>query len=140
ADPSTGQLTTTFEDKALGGLPQVPFSSLTLDFDDRPTAVLTSPSSCGPSATRTVMTPWSGNAPATPSHEFSLGTPPGGGACAKTLAARPFSPGFGGGTAKPEAGAFSPLRMNISRAAGNQELKGGDVTPPPGFAAKLGGG
>ena len=34
ADPTTGQLTTTFDDKQFGGLPQVPFSSFKLDFDD----------------------------------------------------------------------------------------------------------
>jgi hypothetical protein len=139
ADPVTGQLTTTFDDKALGGLPQVPFSSFRLDFDDGPTAVLTSPGSCGPNTAMTVMTPWSGNPPATPSHPFSLSTAPGGGVCAKTLAGRPFALGFGAGTAKPRAGTFSPLRMNISRADGNQELKGVDVTLPPGLTAKLAG-
>ena len=36
-------MTTTFDDKELGGLPQVPFSSFRLDFDGGPTAVLTSP-------------------------------------------------------------------------------------------------
>ena len=47
ADPQTGQLTTTFDDKELGGLPQVPFSSFKLDFDDGPHAVLTSPGRAG---------------------------------------------------------------------------------------------
>jgi hypothetical protein len=139
ADPQTGLLTTTFDDRKLGGLPQVPFSSFRLDFDDGPTAVLTSPGSCGPNTTAAAMTPWSGNPPATPSAEFSLSTAPGGGACAKTLAARPFSPSFDAGTAKPGAGDFSPLHMNIARADGNQELKGVDVTLPPGLTAKLAG-
>jgi hypothetical protein len=139
ADPTTGQLTTTFDDKAFGGLPQVPFSTFSLDFDGGPRAVLTSPGSCGPNAATAEMTPWSGNAPATPSHEFSLSTAPGGGACAKTLAERPFAPGFVADTAKPAAGAFSPLHMNIARADGNQELKGVDVTLPPGLTAKLAG-
>ncbi len=139
ADPLTGQLTTIFDDKQLGGLPQVPFSSFRLDFDDGPTAVLTSPGSCGPNTTTTVMTPWSGNPPETPSHPFSLGAAPGGGECAKSLAARPFALGFGADTDKPKAGEFSPLRMDIARADGNQELKGVDVTLPPGLTAKLAG-
>ncbi len=139
ADPQTGQLTTTFDDKELGGLPQVPFSSFKLDFDDGPTAVLTSPGSCGPSKSTTAMTPWSGNPPATPSHEFSLSTAPGGGACAKTLAARPFSPSFDADTAKSNAGAYSPLQIDIGRTDGSQELKGADVTLPPGLTAKLAG-
>ncbi|HEX6687125.1 MAG TPA: hypothetical protein VF085_00505 [Solirubrobacterales bacterium] len=139
ADPDTGQLTTTFDDKELGGLPQVPFSSFRLDFDDGPHAVLTSPGACGPNKTTALMTPWSGNPAATPSGDFSLSTAPGGGACAKSLADRPFAPNFGAGTAKTQGGAFSPLHMNIARADGNQELKGVDVTLPPGLTAKLAG-
>ena len=37
--------------------------------------------------------------------------------------------GFAAGTNKAKAGAFSPLRMNIARSDGNQELKGVDVDP-----------
>ncbi len=139
ADPQTGQLTTTFDDTKLGGLPQVPFSSFTLDFNDGEHAVLTSPGGCGPNKTTAVMTPWSGNPAASPSGEFSLSTAPGGGGCAKSLADRPFKPGFAADTAKPAAGEFSPLHMNIARAEGSQELKGVDVTLPPGLVAKLAG-
>ncbi len=139
ADPNTGQLTTTFDDKELGGLPQVPFSSFKLDFDDGAHAVLTSPGACGPNKTIAVMTPWSGNPAATPSGDFSLSTAPGGGVCAKTLAGRLFAPSFGAGTNKADAGEYSPLHMNITRSDGNQELKGVDVTLPPGLTAKLAG-
>ena len=61
---------------------------------------LTSPPTCGPNTTTTQMTPWSGN-PAGDARRtsFTLTTAPGGGACAKTLAARPFAPGF---AAKPQ--------------------------------------
>jgi len=144
ANPQTGQLTTTFDDKQLGsipvsGLPQVPFKSFRIKLNGGPRATLTSPGSCGPSTTTTALTPWSGNPPATRSGQFSLTTAPGGGKCAKTLADRPFSPSFGAGTAKQAAGAFSPLHMNIVRSDGNQELKGVDVTLPPGLVAKLKG-
>jgi hypothetical protein len=139
ADPLTGQLTTTFDDEAIGGLPQVPFSSFRLDLDDGPTAVLTSPPTCGPYAAGAEMTPWSGNPPANPSDEFTLSTAPGGGECAQTLAQRPFAPGFAAGTDNPLGGAYSPLAMDITRADGNQELKGVDVTLPPGLTAKLAG-
>ena len=148
ADPDTGQLTTTFEGREVTGiggtkiptgLPQVPFSSVTLDFDDGDHAVLTSPGACGPNATTTAMTPWSGNAAATPSGDFTLTSAPGGGACPKTLGDRPFDPSFAAGTANNQAGAYSPLHMDIARADGNQELKGVDVTLPPGLTAKLKG-
>lgn len=148
ADPDTGQLTTTFEGREVTGiggtkiptgLPQVPFSSFTLDFDDGEHAVLTSPGACGPNTTTTEMTPWSGNAAATPSKDFTLSSAPGGGACPKTLGERPFAPSFAAGTAGQQAGAYSPLHMEIARADGNQELKGVDVALPPGLTAKLKG-
>lgn len=139
ANPITGQLTTTFDDEDFGGLPQVPFSRFTLDFDDGEHAVLTSPGACGPNGSTTVMTPWSGNPAATDSDDFTLTEAPGGGACAGSLGERPFGPGFGAGTDSPRAAAYSPLHMEIARADGNQELKGVDVTLPPGLTAKLKG-
>ena len=154
ADPQTGQLTTTFDGRPRNGLPQVPFSTFYLDFDDGPKAPLTSPPTCGPNVTSSEMTPWSStpgslpageeggpsdDPPATPSGEFSLANAPGGGACPKTLGERPFAPGFGASTAKPRAGAYSPLEVEIARSDGNQELKGVDVDLPPGLTAKLAG-
>ncbi|HXS47298.1 MAG TPA: hypothetical protein VN756_07525 [Solirubrobacterales bacterium] len=144
ANPQTGQLTTTFNDNALGsipvpGLPQVPFKSFRVKVNGGAKAPLTSPPTCGPNSTTTEMTPWSGNAPAKPSQQFSLSAAPGGGSCPKTLAERPFSLGFGADTAKPQGGAYSPLHMNIARSDGNQELKGVDITLPPGLTAKLAG-
>ncbi len=134
ADPITGQLTTTIAEA-----PQVPFTSFELDFDDGPKAVLSSPPTCGPNPATSQMTPWSGNPPAAPSSPIVLSTAPGGGPCAKTLAERPFGPGF---EAKPQgtkAGAFSPVSLNIARGDGQQELKGVDVTLAPGMTGKLAG-
>ena len=127
ANPQTGQLTTTFAEN-----PQVPFSSIKLDFDDGARAVLSSPPTCGPNTTAGRLTPWSGNPPATPTTPFSLGKAPGGGPCAKTMAERPFAPGFGAGPKSAKAGAFSPFSIHISRPDGQQELKGVDITLPPG--------
>ena len=134
ADPLTGQLTTTFADN-----PQVPFSSFRIDLDDGPRAPLSSPPLCGPHVTATQLVPWSGSATATPSAGFTLTSAPGGGACAATLAERPFGPGFGAKPDNPQAGAFSPLQVDIARADGDQELKGVDVVMPPGVTAKLAG-
>ncbi|MEX2447291.1 MAG: hypothetical protein WD404_00935 [Solirubrobacterales bacterium] len=159
ANPQTGRLTTTFDDAPLGsvpipGLPQVPFKSFRFEFDGGAKAPLTSPPTCGPNTTETRMTPWSSaqgivppgeaggpstNTSVSASSSFSLTSAPGGGACAKTPAERPFGPSFGAGTDSPQGGAFSPLRMEIARADGNQELKGVDVTLPPGLSAKLAG-
>ncbi len=134
ADPVSGRLTTTFADN-----PQVPFTSFRLAFDPGARAVLSSPPTCGPHRTSTVMTPWSGNAPATPGDAFTLAAAPGGGPCAASMAARPFAPGFGLGPASTRAGAFSPLALTISRDDGEQELKGADVTLAPGMTASLAG-
>jgi hypothetical protein len=142
ADPLTGRLTTTFggrEFSGLKGLPQVPFSSFTLDFDGGAHAVLTSPPTCGPNRMTAVMTPWSGNPPATPSGQFTLTSAPGGGKCAKTGAERPFAPAFSAKTAKPVGGAYSPLSVDLTRSEGSQELKGVEVLLPPGLTAKLAG-
>jgi hypothetical protein len=163
ADPLTGRLTTTFEGREVGGiggvkipkgLPQVPFSTFTLDFDGGPRAVLTSPTTCGPHATTTRMTPWSSapgaipagaeggpstDPPASPSDQFTLSSAPGGGKCAKTGAERPFAPGFSAKTDKAVGGAYSPLTVDIARSDGNQELKGVEVDLPPGVTAKLAG-
>ena len=77
ANPQNGRLTTVFDDGRFGraplpGLPEVPFTSFKLDFNDGPRAPLTSPPSCGPHKTTTSLTPWTGNPPATPSTEFKL--------------------------------------------------------------------
>jgi hypothetical protein len=144
ANPETGQLTTVFDDQEFGrapapGLPEVPFTSFKLDFNDGPRAPLTSPPTCGPHTATTAMTPWSGNLPATPADEFTLDSEPGGGACAGTMAARPFAPGFGAATDNPKGGAYSPFRVHFTRASGQQELKGATVDLPPGLSAKLAG-
>jgi hypothetical protein len=142
ADPKTGRLTTTFANN-----PQVPVSSFRLDFDDGPRAVTSSPPICGPNATTSSIAPWSadaiapwaGAASAAPTTAFALTSAPGGGPCAKTMATRPFAPSFAAKPASSKAGAFSPLTVSILRGDGQQELKGVDVTLPPGFTGKLKG-
>lgn len=134
ADPQTGQLTTT-----LANNPQVPVTNFETHFDGGPRAVLTSPPTCGPNKGGAVMTPWSGNAPTTPSDTFTMTNAPGGGKCAKTMAERPFAPSFADGPASAKAGAFSPLSIHITRPDGQQELKGADITLPPGMTGKLKG-
>jgi hypothetical protein len=134
ANPTTGQLTTTFAET-----PQVPFTSFKLTFDGGPRAVLSSPPTCGPNDATTVMTPWSGNPPATPGDGFTLTSAPSGGKCAKTMAERPFAPAFNSAPSSAKAGAFSPMSIHIARTDGQQELKGADITLAPGMTGKLAG-
>jgi hypothetical protein len=134
ADPVTGQLTTKITE-----IPQVPFTGFTLDFVGGQQAVLSSPPTCGPNTSNAQMTPWSGNPAATPAGEFSLHAAPGGGACAATLAARPFAPSFAAAPKSTQAGAYSPLKVSITRPNGQQELKAASVALAPGMIAKLAG-
>jgi len=134
ANPITGQLTTTFAET-----PQVPFTSFVLRFDGGAHAVLSSSPTCGPNTATATMTPWSGNPPATPSGPFTLTSLPGGGDCPKSMAERPFAPGFSLKPDSNKAGAYSPLRLRLTRSDGQQELKGADLLLPPGMVGKLAG-
>lgn len=137
ADPVTGQLTATFE-----GAPQVAFSSVTLSFG--PTAghsipALSSPPICSSSSTSQI-TPWStGNPVTTPPTTMTLTQAPGGVPCARTLGERPFAPGFSAQPNSKQALDYTPFQLQISRSDGQQEIKGMDITLPPGATAKLAG-
>jgi hypothetical protein len=151
ANAKTGQLTAVFDEPAKAvtrggnndnlpsGLPQVPFTTFRISIDGGAKAALTSPPTCGPNKSGSVLTPWSGNAPATPSSEFTLAKAPGGGGCPKTMGERPFSPGFAAKPKETTAQAFTPFSTHITRGPGQQELKGIDVTLPEGATAKLKG-
>jgi hypothetical protein len=134
ANRRTGQLTTIFKEN-----PQVPFTSVALKFDAAKGA-LTSPPTCGPNKATHAFTAWSGTPDQGPQEAgFTLSSAPGGGSCAKSLGERPFAPGF---TAKPnstKAATFTPFQVRITRGDGQQELKGVDITLPPGATAKLAG-
>ncbi len=146
ANPTTGQLTATFDEQIVGqfvgplpkGLPQVPFESVVLKFDG-PRKVLSSPPICAKADTTTTMVPWSGTANATPGDSFTLTAMPGGGACPATLAQRPFAPAYTAKTDNTQGGASSPFRVHIGRADGQQEVKLVDVTLPKGLTGKLAG-
>lgn len=155
ANAQTGQLTAVFDDPPKNvlrgghsdnlphGLPQVPFTSFKIDLDDGPRAALSSPPTCGPNTTATQLTPWSaqfsGKGPAAPSSQFSLASLPGGGPCPKTMAQRPFAPGFSAAPQTNKAKTFTPFSTHFTRPPGQQELKGIDILLPPGATAKLKG-
>jgi hypothetical protein len=133
ANPQTGQLTATFPNN-----PQVAFSSFKVQLNGGAKAPLTSASICA-NTTTSQISPWSGNAAAAPTSPLNLTKAPGGGACAKTMAARPFAPGFKASPKSANALDFTPFVANITRTDGQQELKGVDITLPPGATAKLAG-
>jgi hypothetical protein len=152
ADARTGRLTAVFDEAAKtnvlrggnadnlpSGLPQVPLTSFKLSIDGGPKAALSSPPTCGPNTTTSLLAPWSGNPPATPSSKFDLASLPSGGACPKSMGERPFAPGFNAKPKSDVAKTFTPFSANITRPPGQQELKGLDLVLPEGATAKLKG-
>jgi hypothetical protein len=134
ANAQTGQLTAQVKEA-----PQLPFSSVRVSLDGAK-GPLTSPPTCGPNRTSHAMQAWSGTPDQGQADKgFTLTSAPGGAPCAKTLGERPFAPSFGTHTSNPKGGAFTQFAMNIGRSDGNQELKGVEVTLPPGLTAKLAG-
>lgn len=131
---STGQLTAVVDEN-----PQATFSSFKLRLDGGPKGTLTTPPICGPNTTTTQLTPWSGQADATPTGSFTLTTDPSGGSCPKTLAERPFAPSYTAVSDSTKAGSYSPFRVHIGRSDGQQELKVVNVTLPKGLTGKLAG-
>jgi len=134
-NPTTGQITAVVDEN-----PEAPFSSFQLRLNGGPRGTLTTPGYCGPNVTTTDLTPWSGTPDQNqPSSSFTLTNYPGGGSCPKTLAERPFVPGYTAKSDSSKAGAYSPFRVRIARVDGEQELKAVDVTLPKGLTGKLAG-
>jgi hypothetical protein len=134
ANAQTGQLTARVREA-----PQLPFDSVRVTLDGAK-GTLTSPPTCGPNKTGHAMEAWSGTPDGGPQDKgFTLTNAPGGGPCAKTLGERPFAPSFAAHSTNAKGGAFTQVNVNVARADGNQELKGVDVTLPPGLTAKLAG-
>lgn len=135
ANPATGQLSAEFN-----GLPQVAFSSATLTFG--PTAkhaipVLSSPPLCSQTATSTAVPYSTGATTATPPTELKLTQAPGGGPCAKSMAERPFAPGVIAKPVSAKAATYTPFQLKITRDEGQQEIKGFNLTLPPGATANI---
>ena len=125
ADPSTGQLTTTFSDN-----PQLPFSALKVDFFGGPNAPLSMPSACGTYTTTTTLSSWSDPTSVTlGSSSFTINS-----GCMSG-----FAPTFSAGTTGAKAGAFSPFVLSFSRADTDEYLSGLQVKLPEGMLARITG-
>ncbi len=134
-DPSTGQITTTFDD-----LPQLPFEHLTVSIRGGDRAPLVNPSTCGTKTLAGTLTSWSQPDVAVPvTSSYTVTQGPGGGACAADQGSRPFAPGFAAGTLQPTAGVFSPFSLKLTRNDGEQELTDLQADLPTGLTAKLAG-
>ncbi len=130
-DERTGQIVATFPND-----PQLPFENATLHFFGSDRAPLSTPALCGQYTSTASITPWSGNAPATPTSTFAITSGPNGSSCANP---RPFQPSFQGGTTNLQAGGYTPLTMTMSRPDADQPLGKLSIVFPPGISAGLQG-
>lgn len=133
ADPSTGQLVTTFD-----GLPPLAYSSFAFTLRAGPRAPLTTPATCGTYTTVTKLYPFS--APMQPverDSSFSITNGGGGGACPAGEAGEPNAPSLQAGTATPLAASYSPFVLKLSREDGSQRLAALNVTLPPGLTGNI---
>jgi hypothetical protein len=135
-DPATGQLTTVFREN-----PQLPIEDIRLHLFGGARGALITPPVCGTHTTTTDLVPWSAPeiADARPSDSFHTTATPAPGACPTTPPGAPNAPAFDAGTLSPQAGAYSPFVLKLSREDGSQRLSGIDTTLAPGLTGKLAG-
>ncbi len=140
-DPSTGQLTTTFDD-----LPQLPFTTFKLHFREGGRAPLATPPTCGTYTAEARFVPWSAQDPDNPSASevvtrtatFKIERGVDGGAC-PSGDTPPFHPELQAGTLNNAAGRFSDFNLRLSRKDGEQEFTHFSIKLPPGITGKLAG-
>jgi hypothetical protein len=135
-DPVSGQLTTRFAEN-----PQLPLEDIRLHLFPGARGPLITPPTCATHTTTSELVPWSSpeGLNANPQSSFDTAAAPGGGACPTTPAAAPNAPAFSAGTVSPQAGAYSPFVLKLSREDGSQRLTGIDTVLPPGLTGKLAG-
>ncbi|MET0603781.1 MAG: hypothetical protein ABW167_17485, partial [Baekduia sp.] len=124
ADPQTGRLTATFDNN-----PQLPFSTLHVEFHGGPRAPLAMPATCGSKTATAQLTSWGGQTVDLAS-SFDID-------CAAGLGA--FGPSLSAGVTSPVAGAFSPFALSIVKPDGNAAVAGLSMVLPAGLLAKLNG-
>jgi hypothetical protein len=123
-DPATGQLTAIFDNN-----PQLPFSTLHLEFKDGPRAVLVNPPSCGTFHTNATLSSWSGK---TVSSDSSFAITQNCDATGR------FTPSLDTGLVNARAGSSSPFTLTLSRPDGQQNISGVDVAMAPGVLGNVG--
>jgi hypothetical protein len=136
ADPVSGRLTSTLTEA-----PELPMQDVHVSFFKGDRAALRTPSACAAYTTTANLTPWS--APEAPmvqaADSFQVTQQPGGGTCPTQASAAANKPGFAAGTIAPQAGAYSPFVLKVSREDGSQPIAGFESVLPKGLIAKLAG-
>jgi hypothetical protein len=128
-DESDGQVHAVFE-----GLPELPLSSLRLNFFGGPGAALANPPTCGSATSTATFVSYAGQDTST-SSGFEVNEDSGGGPCP---AVSPFAPRFTAGSVDPVAGQTSPFVLSIARTDGEQSLSSFTVHLPAGLIGLVG--
>jgi hypothetical protein len=123
-DPTTGQLTATFENT-----PQLPFSRMRVAFQGGSQAALATPPTCGTYNTHVEITSWASDTP------VSLDSPT---RIDQNCAAKAFTPSFTAGATNPQAGQFSPFQFTLTRQDGMPILSQINTALPAGLLADIG--
>jgi hypothetical protein len=127
-DPSTGQITTVFDN-----IPQQPVADVELHLFGGPRATLLTPPGCGSYTTTSQLTPYSSLVPSEPFSVFQVSSEANGVGCGP----QPFAPVLTAGTSNNQAGSFSPFTATFSRHDQEQDLSGVTLTTPPGLLGVL---
>jgi hypothetical protein len=123
-DKQTGRLTAVFKD-----LPQVPVEEIDLNVWGGPRAPLQNPDHCGTFTTDFSFSPHSNDPAATGHSDMQI----------TEGCNQPFSPTLHAGVTEPVAGKYSPLVFDLTRADGDQALRGFELHLPDGELAKIKG-
>jgi hypothetical protein len=135
ADPSTGQLTATFDD-----LPPLSYSSFTVKLREGPRAPLITPPTCGTYTTTARLYPFSNpNTPVTQTAGLAISSGANNTPCASSETGLPNTPSLEAGSVNALAGAFTPFVFNIAREDGTQHLGAITASLPEGLLGRLAG-
>lgn len=132
-DPLGGRPTITFED-----LPKLLYTHFSLRFREGQRPALVSPARCGTYSMQMDLRAW--GRPAVllqDSDSFAIDAGERGGPC--VLGPPPFQPATHAGSLNPQAGAFSPFHLYLTRADADQEITSYSAQLPPGVLGKIAG-
>jgi hypothetical protein len=132
-DPVTGSLTAIFD-----GLPQLPYSDLSIRFREGQRSPLATPPACGGVSTEVDFTPWRNQSLVQhQSLPSTIAAGAGGGPCPSGLA--PFAPRAVAGSLNSRVGAYTPFYLHLVRNVTEQEIVSYSAQFPPGLLAKIAG-
>lgn len=133
-DPHTGRLVATFEE-----LPRLLYTHFALTLREGQRSTLVSPSVCGGYPTGFSLADYAHPAEfRSEQTSFFINHGEGGGAC-PAGGVPPFHPGLIAGSVNPQAGAYTPFYLRMTRTDSEQEITSYSATFPPGLLAKIAG-